>query len=177
MTTPAVDQPRPQGAVKLPARVQVAWAGGHRFDAHRPGGPSLRIDASGATGQSPVDALLSALATCASTDVVDILAKRRTPVSSLEVEVVGERASGVPARVTRVTLAFRIRGSGIDRAQAERAVELSVTKYCSVKDSLHPALPVEWSVDVAESCSTRTSGRPRWSGSSASSSRTWRRWG
>ena len=138
----------PPASPKPPSRVHVAWAGGERFDAGRPGGPTLRLDGTGETGQSPVDALLSALASCTAVDVVEILAKRRTPVSSLAVDAVGERANAVPARFTRITLHFRIAGAGIQRADAERAIELAVTKYCSVRSSLDPAMPVEWTVEL-----------------------------
>jgi putative redox protein len=133
-------------ATKPPSRVRVAWAGDERFDAGRPGGPTLRIDGRGETGQSPVDALLSALAACTSIDVVEILAKRRTPVDSLEIEVTGHRATTVPARVVRVELVFHVRGEGIERVHAERAVELAVTKYCSVRDTLDREMPVEFTV-------------------------------
>jgi putative redox protein len=133
---------------RRPARVHVAWAGGHRFDAGRPGGPTLRLDGSGETGQSMVDAVLSALAACTAVDVVDILAKRRTPVEALAVDAVGERFSGTPGRLVRVHLAYRLRGAGVDRAHAERAIELAVTKYCSVRDSLDPNLPVEWTLEL-----------------------------
>ena len=60
--------------------VRAVWVGDHRFDAGRVGGPSARFDGSGESGQTPPDALLSALATCSAVDLVDILAKRRTPV-------------------------------------------------------------------------------------------------
>ena len=126
------------------ARVLVRWAGEHRFDAGRPDGPAARLDGSGATGQSPVDAVLSALASCTSADVVDILAKRRTPVRSLEVDVTGTRADGTPRRLTHIQLTFRIDGDGIEREHAERAIDLALNKYCSVKDSLDPGIPVEW---------------------------------
>ena len=129
-------------------RIVSTWAGEHRFDTGRAGGPVSRIDASAQTGQSPVDTLLSALATCTSVDVVDILAKRRTPLASLEVEAVGDRKDGIPARITRIHLTYRMAGDGIERAHAERAVELAVTKYCSVRDSLDPQLPVEWTVVI-----------------------------
>ena len=129
-------------------RVVVDWAGEHRFDAGRPGGVTHRIDASVKEGPSPVDTLLNALAACTSVDVVDILAKRRTPVESLSVDVVAQRADGVPARLTHVVLTYAITGAGIERVHAERAVELAVNKYCSVKDSLDPALPVEWKVTL-----------------------------
>ena len=131
---------------KPPNRVTASWAGEQRFDAGRPGGPRLRIDGRAESGQSPVDALLSALAACTSIDIVDILRKRRTPLDSLEIEVTGERANAVPARVVRVELVFHMRGEGIERVHAERAVELAVTKYCSVRDTLDPAMPIEWAV-------------------------------
>lgn len=132
------------------ARVQVAWAGGHRFDAGRAGGPQLRLDGSGETGQSPVDGLLSALASCASVDVVDILAKRRTPAASLVVDVVGQRVDGVPGRLTSAMLAFTIEGSGIERVHAERAIELAVNKYCSVRDSLARDIEITWTLELHE---------------------------
>jgi len=126
--------------------VQVYWAGEHRFDAGRPGGPQVRIDASAETGPGPVDALLIGLGCCTGVDVVDILAKRRTPVESLGIEVQAERREQAPRKVMKAHLVFRIEGEGIEREHAERAVELSVSKYCSVRDSLDPATPVTWSV-------------------------------
>ena len=131
-----------------PNRVHVRWQGGRRFDTGRPGGPVARIDADGVTGQGPVDALLSALATCVSVDVVDILAKRRTPVSTLDVEVVGTRVDTIPRRLQHVLLRFRITGAGVEREHAERAIDLSVTKYCSVRDSLDPKIPIEWELEL-----------------------------
>jgi len=128
--------------------VTIAWAGDHRFDAGRPGGPQVRIDASAETGPGPVDALLIGLGCCTGIDVVDILAKRRTPVERFGVEVQGERRDTTPRRIAKAHLVYRIDGAGIERAQAERAVELAVTKYCSVRDSLDPAIPVTWAVVV-----------------------------
>jgi len=129
-----------------PSRVHVAWAGDRRFDAGRPGGPTIRLDGRGETGQTMVDAVLSALAACTGVDVVDILAKRRTPVEALEIDATGERFAGTPGRLVRIHLAYRMRGTGIERAHAERAIELAITKYCSVRDSLDPNMPVEWTL-------------------------------
>jgi putative redox protein len=106
------------------------------------------IDGDSKTAQSPPDALLSALATCVSVDVVDILAKRRTPVGSLEIDVVGERVDTVPRRFRHITLNFRITGKGIDNEQALRAIELSATKYCSVRESLRSDILIDWTVEI-----------------------------
>lgn len=134
---------------KPPAKVTVTWAGDHRFDGMRQSGsPSIRMDASGQTGPSPVDALLCALAGCTGVDVVDILAKRRTPVQALSVDVDGERFAGVPGRVTRIHLTYRIIAAGVEREHANRAIELAVTKYCSVRDTLDPNLPITWTLEL-----------------------------
>ncbi len=131
---------------KLFSTIHLTWDGDRRFDSGRPGGPTLRLDGNGETGQSPVDALMSALTACTAVDVVEILAKRRTPLSALSIDTVGTRAETVPKRVVSVLLTYHLSGDGIDRVHAERAVELAITKYCSVRDSLDPALPVHYSV-------------------------------
>lgn len=133
---------------KPPSRITVKWAGEHLFDTGREGAAVARFDGDGKAAQTPPDALLSALASCASVDVVDILAKRRTPVESLQVDVVGERVNTTPRRFHHITLNFRIGGKGIERDQAERAIELAVTKYCSVRDSLRDDIKVGWTLEL-----------------------------
>ena len=134
------DSPKP------PNRVHVTWQGEQRFDAGRPGGPTVRIDGNGVTGPGMVDAVLSGLAACTGVDIVEILAKRRTPVERFSVDVTGNRFEGVPRRLVHILLEYHIDGAGIDRVLAERAVELSITKYCSVRDSLDRGIPIEWVV-------------------------------
>ena len=138
----------PAQTTAKPSRIHVEWAGDHRFDAGRPNGPTARIDGEGETGQSPPETLLSALATCVSYDVVDILAKQRTPVTSLAIDVVGERVDTIPRRYKHITLNFLIGGKGIDKEHALSAIELSATKYCSVGDSLRNDIQVDWTVEI-----------------------------
>ena len=131
------------------ATIRVELSADHRFSAGKPGRPPIVIDGDGQAGPSPVDTLLASLAACVSVDVVDILAKRRTPVSSLAIDVVGKRVDTIPRHLQHVMLNFAIGGRGIERVHAERAVELAVTKYCSVRDSLRPDVPVEWTIHLA----------------------------
>ena len=128
--------------------VQVRWIGDQAFQAGRPERPTISIDASGKAGPGPVDVLLCALATCSSIDVVSILEKRRTPVQTLDIDVHGERADAIPARLTHIQLDFRITGEAIERAHAENAIDLAINKYCSVRDSLDPAIPIEWTLEL-----------------------------
>src|SRR6185369_11951455 len=77
-----------------PKRIQhtvATWRGEQRFETGRAsGGPTTVFDGAAKAGQSPVDALLSALAACSGIDVVEILEKRRTPASRVEVEIRAE---------------------------------------------------------------------------------------
>lgn len=131
------------------APVEVEWLGGMQFDAGRPAGRKVRIDADNTDDASgPVDFLLASLASCAATDVVTIFEKQRTPARSLRVRIEAMRVASVPRRLASVVLHFEIRGAGISAAKAQRAVELSVTKYCSVRSSLAADIPVTWTIDL-----------------------------
>lgn len=107
-----------------------------------------RFDGSADAGQNPVDALVSALASCVGIDVVDILTKRRTPPERLTVEAHAERRAEHPRRVERVTLRFVADGEGVESQHTEHAVALSLEKYCSVSATLSPHVEVQTMVVV-----------------------------
>jgi len=130
------------------APVQIEWVGGARFEAGRPDGPKVLIDGDAQTGPSPFDMLLAAIASCAATDVVEIMKKQRTPLESLSVRVEAHRVPATPRRLAAAVLHFVMKGAGITEAKAARAVELSVTKYCSVRSSLMAAAPVTWTIQL-----------------------------
>ena len=128
--------------------IEVEWVGELRFDASRADGPKIRLDADSKSGPSPFDALLAAIATCAATDVVQIMEKQRTPLRTMSVRVESDRVNAIPRRLASAVLHFSLHGSGITPEKAARAVELSVTKYCSVRSSLLAEVPVTWTIDV-----------------------------
>lgn len=141
--------PAPPAGGKPPSRVVVQWKGPGTmaFEGRKAkGGPSITVDNTGKAEPGPVDTLLIALAACTTEDVLTILEKRRTPAARLSIEVEGLRANAVPARVTRVHLRYVIDGEGIDRPNTLRAIELAVTKYCSVRDSLDRSIEIDWSL-------------------------------
>ncbi len=130
------------------SRVEVNWKNERVFEAGRAGRPPVLIDGDGQASLTPPDALLAALGSCVSVDVVDILAKRRTPVEKYSVEVVGERVDTTPRRFRHITLNISITGTGIERVHADRAIDLAVNKYCSVRDTLDPNMPVVWKLEL-----------------------------
>jgi putative redox protein len=134
--------------MSITTSASVEWKGEHRLEVRNKKGGMSPIDGDAKTAISPVEAMLGGMASCSAIDIVEILEKRKTPVKSLKVDVVGVRVDSHPRRLTKVTLKFIISGDGIDQESANRAAELSVTKYCSVRASIDPAIEVNWSVEL-----------------------------
>ena len=126
--------------------IEVNWLGGSEFEAYRPGAARIRIDGNAQSAPSPFDVLLAAIATCAATDLVAILEKQRTPAKALHIAVAARRVDATPRRLASANLHFAITAPGATQAKAARAVELSVTKYCSVRSSLIADAPVSWTI-------------------------------
>ena len=114
------------------------WTRDLVFAGGAPGGAAITVDGDGVAGPSPVVLLLIAAAACSGADVVSILAKMRVPPTSCRVEVTGTRREADPRRFLAIHLVFRLAGDGLDRARAERAIALSLEKYCSVVHTLAP---------------------------------------
>ncbi len=86
---------------------------------------------------------------CAGADVVVILKKMRVRLREVSIAVEGTRRDEEPRRYVSLRLRFRLTGEELDRAKAERAVSLSVEKYCSVLSSLAPDIPIEYDIELA----------------------------
>lgn len=124
------------------SRTEAVWRGDRSFDAGPPGRTHL-IDGGAKRAPGPVETLLNAIATCSSLDVIDIIAKRRTPVEKLVVKVTAHRRPDYPRRVMRLEMEFVVDGAGIEKEHAERAIHLSFERYCSVAGSLGPDIVAE----------------------------------
>lgn len=145
------DRPGNAADVRADLRVGLTWKEELRFDAGPPGLAPHALDGNTKAAPSPPQMVLEALVGCVSIDVVLILRKMQMPASALSCDVTAERAEAVPRRLTKVHLHFRIAGEGIVEERAMRAIELSVTKYCTVRDTLDPEMPVTWSLDLSAS--------------------------
>jgi putative redox protein len=124
------------------------WLGDQRFSGGAPNAPVAFIDGDGAAAPSPVVTLLNAAASCAATDVVIILQKKRVALRKLTVDVAAHRREEAPRRVLAMTLVWNLAGDGLDETKARHAIELSVEKYCSVMSSLAPDIKITNEVHV-----------------------------
>jgi putative redox protein len=125
-----------------PKSVALEWRHDLVFGGGAPGRPPVLLDGSAAEGPSPMEALLLALAGCTGSDVVSILKKKRADLRAFRVEVTGERRDEHPRRYTAITLRYYVAAPGLPEADARRAIDLSLEKYCSVTHSLAPDIAV-----------------------------------
>ena len=64
-------------------------------------------------------------------DVVSILEKGRQKIEDVVVELDADRAETDPKVFTRIHMHFIVRGRDLDPKKVDRAIALSVEKYCS----------------------------------------------
>lgn len=101
-------------------------------------------------GFRPMELLLVGLCGCTAMDAISIMLKKKQEVTGFEVRAHAERAAEHPRVFTSITLEYVFTGKNLDRAAAERAVELSATKYCSAQAMLNKAVPIETKITVLE---------------------------
>jgi len=105
-------------------------------------GYEVEFDVRYEEGCSPTETFLLSLAGCISIDVVHILRKMRCEVSKYEVEAQGVRNSNPPQYYKSFDIMIHISGEGITPKKLDRAIHLSVNKYCSVYHSLRKDIQV-----------------------------------
>ena len=104
-------------------------------------------EANARTGMRPMQLVLNALGACVGYDVVEILKKRRLDIHSYRIELEGHRSDEPPKRFTRIPARPGFDVPGLDQKNAERFVELTMTKYCSVSASLNADITFEVVLD------------------------------
>jgi len=123
-------------------RISLAWQQRLIFRGGEVGGPQTTVDGDNATAPGPMLTLLLAAASCTGADVVVILEKMRATLHEFRIEASGVRREQEPRRYTALHFEYHIRSDGINEAKARRAIDLSVTKYCSVLHSLAPDITI-----------------------------------
>lgn len=104
-----------------------------------------------ATGVSPMEALLMAVASCSAIDIISILKKQRQNITSFAAEVEGERIQVDEAKPFKKILVKFVLEGEISPEKAKKAAQLSFEKYCSVSKTLEPNVTVDFSVFVNSS--------------------------
>ncbi|WP_263357133.1 OsmC family protein [Acidicapsa ligni] len=121
------------------------------YEGHSESGHTILFDASPehSDGLSPMEAVLSALCGCTSVDVVNILKKKRQPITSLTVSAVAEQQAEPPRYFNKIRLIYKV-GGQLDRKAVEDAVALSKDKYCSVSAMLEKSAKIEFVIEYED---------------------------
>jgi putative redox protein len=130
----------------------LVWEGsGLAFRAIGGSGFQLRFDSPpGPNGASPMELVALASAGCTASDVISILQKKQQQVVEFEVNLIGVRATDHPKVFTEIDLEYVVTGRSIDPKAVERAIELSLTKYCSVNLMLEKAVKINHRYRIVE---------------------------
>ena len=99
---------------------------------------------------SPMETVLMAAAACSSIDIEIFLEKMRQPFDRIEVDVKGTRVDAVPSIFSDIHLHYKIYGD-IKPSKAQKAVEMSMDKYCSVSIMLSAGVNITHSHEVINS--------------------------
>jgi len=111
----------------------VKWVDGLQFVGTDSGGHSVVLSGDDQQcGVRPSEMLLVALASCSAVDVVEIMKKKRKPLTSLEVAITGERDPEPPWSYRMIKLTYHAKGHGLTEKALSQAIQLSTEKYCSV---------------------------------------------
>lgn len=101
-------------------------------------------------GMRPMEVLLSSLAGCSSMDVLSMLKKMREDIQDYKVEITGERDTNeVPAVFKTIHVHFILKGK-LNEKNVEKAIVLSMEKYCSVTKMLEKAATITHSYAIEE---------------------------
>ncbi len=102
-------------------------------------------------GIRPKELLMLSLGGCSGSDVASILSKKKIKLDNFEMNITADSAEEHPQVFTKMHIEYVFYGKNIQPKDVERAIELSMTKYCSVTAMLQKAMPIEHSYRIVES--------------------------
>ncbi|MFA9290462.1 MAG: OsmC family protein [Solirubrobacteraceae bacterium] len=119
-------------------------------------GVEVKIDASPDIGGEekgvrPMELLLYGIGGCSAIDVVLVLKKQKEEVTNISLEIEGFREKiGEASPFKKINVHFIIEGKNISSSKVERAIKLSMEKYCSATKTLEAGVEITHSYTILE---------------------------
>lgn len=127
----------------------VKWIGGKQFVGIDSTCHSVVLStADEGVGIKPSELLLIAVASCSAVDVVEILTKKRMPLTFLEISSSGEQDEEAPWTFRKVHLHFKVSGKNLTEKAVEQAIYLSEEKYCSVAATIRATAEISTDFEI-----------------------------
>ena len=123
----------------MAVQVTTKWLGDMRFESTNPSGHNLFIDAgeeNGGKGEGyrPKALMLSGLAGCAGLDVASLIKKMKLKVDDFNIDIEANLTDEHPKHYDKVAMHFHFHGEDLNEKKLQKAVDLSVDKYCGVME-------------------------------------------
>ena len=130
-------------------KATVRWLNGLNFVGVDSTDHSVVISADDPSiGVRPSEMLLVALASCSAVDVVEILRKKRMPISHMEITAESEHDPDPPWTFRKIKVTYRLKGANLTPKGVAQAIELSETKYCSVAATVGGTAKIETHFEI-----------------------------
>lgn len=97
-------------------------------------------------GMTPMQVLLGSLMGCMSIDIILVLKKQKISPKNYRVEVITKKREGVPSPYEKIHFVVSI-DADVDRKKINRAISLSLEKYCSVRACLKDDIEISFEVN------------------------------
>lgn len=134
-------------------KVELTWKDNMLFESNHESG-SLMIDApqdeSENRGLRPKALMLSSLAGCGGLDIVSLLKKMRAEVDEFKIDVAAELTDEHPKIYKNVVVTYRFFGKDFKKDKIQKAVDLSVERYCGVMEMFRKFTDVTVNVEYIE---------------------------
>ncbi|GAA4801509.1 OsmC family protein [Litoribaculum gwangyangense] len=119
--------------------ITTTWLGDMKFESTNPSGHNLFIEAgpdSGGKGEGyrPKALMLSSLAGCSGLDVAAIIEKMKLKLDTFKIEIEANLTEEHPKYYDKVSMHFHFYGNELNEKRLQKAVDLSVEKYCGVME-------------------------------------------
>lgn len=132
-------------------KIELGFKGDKEYFCINESGNRVEIDmlnADDKQAMSPMQLLLSGVISCAAVDIVSMVKKRRKTLTDFSGVAEGTRRDEVPKKFTKINIHYTFVSADLTDKEAERIVELAVTKYCSVASSIDPSIVITHSFEV-----------------------------
>ena len=119
--------------------ITTQWKGNMAFETNNTSGLNFSIDAGPedggeGKGMRPKALMLSALAGCSGLDVAMMFRKMKLDVRDFRIETIAELTDEHPKYYEKVVVEYHFYGKNLSEPKLQRAVDLSVEKYCGVME-------------------------------------------
>jgi putative redox protein len=133
--------------------VTTKWTQKSQFETDNPSGYKFTMfdksqDNGDVVGFAPKALMLSSLAGCSGLDVVSLLEKMRAEVADFYIEVNGELTDEHPKYYHKVKVDYHFSDVNLQEDKIQKAVNLSVTKYCGVMEMFRRFATVETEIHL-----------------------------